>query len=104
MAHKLSNSIDGIVRLNLSIQFRLSLEDLATYATVSIACSPDYKSGMNDVEAARGHLRNQRTVLKYARTTIEEYGTSSPHYRVGDDHLRDLYEAVLYRVRCLWVD
>lgn len=101
--YKLTNSIDGVKRATVNVQVRLTLEDMAIYVAAMIGYDvTDYGSREVSDQAVFEHTKTKGMVMHQVRQCVVQYGTEIPFYKVGDDNLTDVYEAVLKRLQVLW--
>ncbi|MDH3663459.1 MAG: hypothetical protein OEU92_26160 [Alphaproteobacteria bacterium] len=100
--YDLNRSHDGVRRLTLQVQYRLTLEDLATLCTAQ--CAHDY-SGPGDVVrdgAIRARLTSKTAVMKDASACLYSDGLDLPSYKMEERGLEAVREIVLARIEELW--
>lgn len=105
--YKLTNSVDNRLRTTISIKIRVTLEDIATFITVQESDELwTYGPGLSEKVISQAGLEevteNKGRVMKIVMDCVRNYGTEAPHYRIVDDSLEHICEAVLELITKLW--
>ena len=103
MSYKLTNSLDKVPRLDMTIKVRATLEDIAIYVTAEVGHDFIKHGDVVHLEAIKNTLTSKRKVMELAQKAIEDRGTTTPHYVVGDDViLGSVNHFVLEHIKKLW--
>lgn len=105
--NQLTSSVDGTARLDITINYRLDLEELATFITAEVGGDltegDPFEDGITPNRAAiKATLTSKQAAVKIAQRCVLIYGTETPCYRVGDGNLEPIHAAVLARLQDLW--
>ena len=101
--YKLTKSIDREERVTVSVSFRLSLRDIATM----VVCDEQFDAmRMRDSGEISTfvmiYASTKRQVIKATKRALENYGSETPYYKVGDADLHDVVAAVEQRLNQIW--
>jgi hypothetical protein len=107
--YALTNSKDQIKRVSAVIPMRLTLNDIAVYITSreydklhDEAVFSEEDRYVADLNKVKKTIPSRRKAIEMATNVIIQDGEESPHYRVGDNNLDEVRQAVLAHLEVLW--
>ncbi len=103
--NQLNRSKDGVDRVSLKVDFRLTLEDMALYLTAShkfITNDDDTSAVIVDRDMVRKHLTSRATVVKEVQDYLWREGTERASYIVGDQDLGHIQWTLEHHLSVVW--
>jgi len=97
--YELTKSKDGVQRLTLKVEHRLTLYDIS----VVLAASIDHQEAHEDPEGyANWVWKSRRDVMHDVRRALDKRTLEGSHNYVGSYHLEGIQQAFLDRISKLW--
>ena len=102
--NELTNSKDGVNRISLKVDFRLTLEDMAMYLVASLKFNTVDEDGhvTIDRDMVRKHLTSRSAVVKEVQDYLWREGTERASYIVGDQRLDPLVWTLEQHLARVW--
>jgi hypothetical protein len=109
--HSLTPSKDGAMRMDVQISTRLSLSEMAIFLASGLSTDIGEAIGYVEYEEAdpadlqrviAKRVTSKRRAVELASLELLRRGEEIPHYRVGDDNLEPLVDAILAHLQMLW--
>ena len=100
MAYKLTKSMDGEYRVDLKVEFRFELREIAAYLEYDYGFTTYDTWEENDVEGAIAELRTKRDVMDKLKTALYFKGYDRLAYGAVDSNLHGQF--LLEHIKTLW--
>ncbi len=103
-AYALTPSRDNIPRVSFTVVYRMTLDDIATLIVAGHADGLIVEGTQKQPDPARitAELSTRRKAMAIATDCLYMHGADTPFYRVGDENLTELKNAVLVRLNTIW--